>query len=231
MRDKGEAVINVVLGVAIACAVAVTGLLILRESREPQASTVGRLEPIDTPDWEMYAAKGQHIGSASESPRVTIVEFGDYQCTYCRGLNQLLREISDRYPDEVAIVYRHFPVAQLHPFAASAALAAECAGAQGSFPEMHHALYDEQHQIGTRSWLDFAAAAGVADLAAFSTCIDEGSFAYRLNEDREAAALLQLVGAPAIIVNSKRILGAPSRDHLSALIHDALVEDRATVRE
>src|SRR5215472_14400475 len=80
-----------------------------------------------------------HVRGPADAP-VTILEYGDYECPYCRAAFRDVRELVDEHPDDIRFVFRNFPISQLHPHAEQAAEAAEAAAAQGRFWEMYELL-------------------------------------------------------------------------------------------
>jgi protein-disulfide isomerase len=87
-----------------------------------------------------------HVRGPVDAP-VTIVEYGDFQCPFCGTAHRDLQEVLRQRPDSVRLVYRHFPIANIHPYAERAAEAAEAAGRRGRFWEMHDWLYEHQDQL------------------------------------------------------------------------------------
>ncbi|RIV38075.1 DsbA family protein [Micromonospora radicis] len=87
-----------------------------------------------------------HIRGPVDAP-VTLVEYGDFQCPFCALAHANLCELLRQRADTVRLVYRHFPIANMHPYAEAAAEAAEAAGRRGRFWEMHDWLYDHQEQL------------------------------------------------------------------------------------
>ncbi|MFJ8578435.1 DsbA family protein [Micromonospora sp. NPDC093277] len=87
-----------------------------------------------------------HARGPVDAP-VTIVEYADFQCHFCGAAHLNLAEVLRQRADTVRLVYRHFPIANVHPYAESAAEAAEAAGRRGRFWEMHDWLYDHQDQL------------------------------------------------------------------------------------
>ncbi|HET9426535.1 MAG TPA: thioredoxin domain-containing protein [Gemmatimonadaceae bacterium] len=150
--------------------------------------------------------------------RVTIVEVSDFQCPFCaRFALTALPAIRRRYPDDVAVVYRHWPLS-IHPFAFDAAVASECAAAQGRFEPFHDALFRDQDSIGTRPFERFAVDAGVTDTAAFRLCRTSPQAAARVESDRRAALALGAGGTPSFVVNGY-LLHAP----LDSALLDSIV--------
>ncbi|MBB6222316.1 protein-disulfide isomerase [Rhizobium leguminosarum] len=88
---------------------------------------------------------------------VTIVEYGDYECPHCAAAQPILAQILAHFGSQVCLVYRHFPLVEVHPHAAAAAEAAEFAGAQGLFWQMHQAIFAHQQQLNVPLLISLAA--------------------------------------------------------------------------
>src|SRR6516164_3769846 len=101
-----------------------------------------------------------HVRGRADA-RVTVLEYGDYECPYCRGAARDVHEMLARYPDTVRFVFRNFPIAQLHPHAEQAAEAAEAAGAQGKFWQMYELLLQPYAELDTDSLVGYAELCGV----------------------------------------------------------------------
>jgi len=101
-----------------------------------------------------------HMRGPRDAP-VTVVEYADAQCPYCGRLEPLLQEVMTRRGD-VRLVYRHYPLVDVHPFAYSAALAMEAAGAAGLFWELHDRLFADQDALGRANLARHAEALGLA---------------------------------------------------------------------
>ena len=108
-----------------------------------------------------------------------------------------------KYPQDVAVLFRHFPL-PMHPYARPAALAAVCAAAQGRFETFYDALYNLQDSLGHMPWLRYAVRAGVPDTAAFATCVADSAGVARLTDDQAAGNKLQVEGTPTVLVNGRR---------------------------
>ena len=213
---------NIVTATLVLCALLVTAALVRREFFPPPAPGS---EPRDVEAWEQLTEAGQWLG-AKGAP-VTVVEFADFQCPFCSIAADNLRELRMRYGDQVAIVYRHYPISSIHPHAWDAAVAAECASVQGKFEEFHDILYRDQQSIGKRSWADYAVAAGVPSSLAFVECLDTEEPRERVRDDYEAARGSRLDGTPSVIVNGVLLPGTPSLMTLEAHVEAALAEHPA----
>ena len=103
---------------------------------------------VDGPGDEVVAlflTEDEWIKGNPQAPNV-LVEYSDFQCPACRAYHSSVQRLADAFPDELQIVYRHFPLKQTHPNAQLAGQAAEAAGMQGKFWEMHDELFDNQNQ-------------------------------------------------------------------------------------
>jgi protein-disulfide isomerase len=148
-------------------------------------------------------------GSASRGPAdapVTIVEFSEFQCPFCRRALPTLREVEDRYRGRVRLVFRHFPLAR-HKDAARAAEAAECARDQGRFWEMHDRLFENAERLGARDLERHARAIGL-DGPAFDACLDSGRHEARWRRDLADAESYGASGTPMFFVNGRLVSGA-----------------------
>lgn len=151
------------------------------------------------------------IGSPSAS--LTIVEFADFQCPACAVAYKTLKEIKLRYPQKIQFVYRHFPL-PMHKNAFAAAKAAEAAGEQGKFWEMHDLLFEDQ-----KSWADsedpkeqFSGYASKIGLEVERFVSDYGSSKYdqKITQDRSDGAKLGINGTPTIYINGEKTEGIPT---------------------
>ena len=139
---------------------------------------------------------------------VTIVEFSDFQCSYCRVFYQTtLVALLERYPKQVRFVYRDFPLASIHPQATLAAEAAQCANAQGRFWEFHNALFANPNQLGPDLYQTLAISMGM-DKERFSTCLTSREFSQEVEKDFNAARALGGTGTPTFFINGIPLVGA-----------------------
>jgi protein-disulfide isomerase len=204
---------NLMTGILVVCAVLVTATLLRREFASPRAEAAERAPARSVSNWREYAAAGQRTGPV-QAP-VTIVEFSDFQCPYCRMAAARLDSLRQEYPDQVAIVYRHFPLPN-HPHAVAAARASECAGEQGRFWQMHDHLYARQDSIGYIGWARFATSAGVSDSLAFQSCISRLGPLQALERDTAAGNRLGVRATPTLLINGTQFVGAAPLDTLRA---------------
>jgi protein-disulfide isomerase len=138
-----------------------------------------------------------------ETATVTLLEYGDYECPYCGAVYPVVEQIRELMGDDLRFAYRHFPLAQIHPHAYQAAEAAEAAGAQGQFWDMHHMLFTHQDRLGLRDLIDYASAIGL-DLDRFVEDLRSHAHAGRLREDFMSGVRSGVNGTPTFFVNGVR---------------------------
>jgi protein-disulfide isomerase len=206
----------------VLAAVAVAGVLAHRELGGAGAAPAAAAFTHVAAEPHLLEAGGRVLGPAGA--RVKIVEFSDFQCPFCARVQADLARVREAYPDDVAIVYRHFPLDALHPHARSAGLAAECAGDQERFEAYHDALYADQRAIGARSWRAFAEAAGVPDLPRFESCVAEGRFLERVEEDVRVGRSAGVSATPTFVVGGRMFSGTLPPDEWLRLVARALAE-------
>lgn len=139
-----------------------------------------------------------------EAP-VTIVEFSDFQCPYCRAVVPTLKAVAARYPDRVRWVFRDFPIESLHPEAPLAHEAARCAGDQGKFWPYHDLLF-EQTNLAPDALKQYAAQVGL-EASAFAQCLDSRRHRAGVAADVEAGSRFGVTGTPAFFVNGRPLIG------------------------
>jgi len=176
-----------------------------------------------------FTADGAVLGEA-DAP-VTIVEFSDFQCPYCRVFfNEAYKEIKKNYVDtgKVKIVFRNLPLS-FHPDAYNAAMAAECARDQdgdAAFFTMHDKIFGGQSGNGTNpipiETLSKYADEMKLDSAAFSKCIEDKKFADEISADQKAASSAGIDGTPAFIINGTVVSGARPFSYFQVIIDKEL---------
>jgi protein-disulfide isomerase len=157
----------------------------------------------------------------SDSAQVTIVEFSDFQCPFCSRVNPTLKQVEDKYGDKVRVVFRNFPLLQIHPNAAKAAEAASCAADQGKFWEMHDKLFANQQKLAVEDLKVHATDLGLkADV--FNQCLDSGQKEAEWKKDMNEGTSYGLTGTPAFFINGRLISGAQPLEAFTAIIDEEL---------
>jgi protein-disulfide isomerase len=199
----------------------VAGVWLWRSSRETPMTGVVAGSPGASPP--------HAVGSASAP--VTIEEFGDYQCPPCGAVYPELEKIREDYGDRVRLIYRHYPVTRLHRNALAAAHAAEAAGLQGKFWEMHGQLYRAQKSWGNSAdapalFVSYARALGL-DAERFARDANGEQVDKRVVADHERATSLGVDGTPTFFVNGRQLPpDAISGRHVRAAVESALAGKR-----
>src|SRR5581483_9879955 len=144
-----------------------------------------------------------------DSARVTLVEYGDYQCPHCALAHPVVKQVRAQLGDRLRFVFRHFPLAQVHPMAVKAAEAAEAAGAQEKFWEMHDLLFERQRELGEIDDAGFAkwAAELGLDTERFARELSSRVYHPRIQEDFLGGMRSGVKGTPAFFINGVRHTG------------------------
>jgi protein-disulfide isomerase len=153
--------------------------------------------------------------------RVTLVEFGDYQCPYCGAAYPVIKRLQKLFGKKLRFVFRNFPLTQAHPYALIAAEAAEAAGLQGKFWEMHDLIYDHQADLDPDILPAWAEEVGL-DLMEFGTAIKQGNITKRIKEDRSSGIRSGVNGTPSFFINGARYDGMGNFDSLEAGLAEQL---------
>jgi protein-disulfide isomerase len=148
--------------------------------------------------------------------KVTIVEFADFQCPYCSRAAQTVDKVLARYPGQVRLVFRHFPLS-FHEKAQKASEAAACAQEQGHFWQFYDVLFADQSRLDVDA-LKASAAKLQLDSKKFDECLDSGRASAAVVKDLEAGQELGVRGTPAFFVNGVMLDGAQSEDAFGKLI-------------
>jgi len=154
---------------------------------------------------------------------VTIIEFSDYECPYCgRYYTNTYPSIVSDYVDtgKVKIVFRDFPLS-FHPNAQKAAEAAECAGEQDTYLEMHDMLFENQDSLGVSALKGYAEDLGL-DTEVFNSCLDNGDMRSEVQKDLRDGSAAGVSGTPSFFINGKKIVGAQPYSVFKAEIEAAL---------
>lgn len=147
----------------------------------------------------------------SESNKIILVEFGDYQCPGCEGAAPNVKTLMEEYGNDVTFVFRNFPLTSIHPNARAAAATAEAAGLQGKFWEMHDMLYgnqDDWSSLDTSKRTDifnsYATTLGL-DLEKFKTDVAAKPVAQKINFDLALGKSVKVTGTPTFFLNGEQL--------------------------
>jgi len=172
-----------------------------------------------------------HVRGGADAP-LTLVEYGDYECPHCGRAAPVIRQLLDRFDGRLRFVFRHLPLTDVHPNAALAAEAAEAAGAQGRFWEMHDLLFERQDELDVNDLTRYAGELGL-DIRAFEEDLRSGRFSARVGMDVNSAEEAGVAGTPSFFINEVRYRGAYDLESLELVLARAarMTEIRATAAE
>lgn len=134
---------------------------------------------------------------------VTLVEYGDYECPHCARAHPIVNAVRDHFAGQLRFVFRHFPLAQIHPTAQAAAESAEFAGAHGKFWEMHDGIYENQEQLGLPLLFALAAALGLAE-AELREALETSEYEPKVRADFLGGLRSGVNGTPTFFINGVR---------------------------
>ncbi len=152
---------------------------------------------------------------------VTIVEFADFSCPYCRQAEPTLDELLTKYPGKVKLSYRDFPLRQLHPQAQMAAEAARCAGEQGKFWEYHDLLFANPDKRSRDDLMSDASALKLDDKQ-FDSCLSSGRYKPQIEEDLQLGTRAGIVATPGFFINGTFLNGAQPAEAFEKIIDEEL---------
>jgi protein-disulfide isomerase len=174
---------------------------------EPQAAVDAAPEPPKNVKRYDVPIDDDYVFGPEDAP-ITIIEFSDFQCPYCRQwYTDVLQPLFEMYPGKIRFVYRDFPLTSIHPEAMPAAIAADCAGEQGKYYEYHNKLFSGQYNLGSDAYLKYAAELGL-DNEQFAACVESQKYRDEVMADQDWAANLGVQSTPTFFLNGLPLVGA-----------------------
>jgi protein-disulfide isomerase len=146
-----------------------------------------------------------HTTGPANAP-VTLVEYGDYECPHCRRAQPMVQGLLRNMGENLRFVFRHFPLGEAHPHSRRAAEAAEAAGAQGKFWEMHEILFHNQDALEDEDLIMYAAKIGI-DFQRVSGELAAGTYTKRVRDDFRGGVRSGVNGTPTFFINGVRFDG------------------------
>lgn len=180
---------------------------------------------LNKPTYTLIKNDNPFIGSANAS--VTIIEFSDFQCTFCASFHKTTYpEIKEKFIDtgKVKFVFKDFPIEQIHPLSMRAAEAARCAYEQDRYEEYAMLLFDRQNEwtkIGVSKLKEYAKEIGL-DTVSFNKCLDSGVMKDIIRKDFNEGRQMSVTGTPTFFINDKRITGARPFSDFEKVINEEL---------
>ena len=168
-----------------------------------------------------------HVRGQAEAA-VTVLEYGDYECPYCRGAARDVHLLLDDYPATVRFVFRNFPIPQLHAHAEQAANAAEAAASQGMFWEMYELLLQPSSHLDSESLVSYAGLLGL-DVAQFRSDLASHAYAARIERDVQEGIRNGVNATPKFYVNGERIDGKVPLEGLVDAVRGAVTATSANL--
>ena len=177
---------------------------------------------MEAPRFDVPLADTDPAMGSAKAP-VTLIEFSDFQCPFCLRVSPTLKKIRQTYGDKVRIVWKDFPLTQIHPQAFKAGEAGHCAADQGKFWEYHDQLFGNQQALMPDDLKKHAASTGM-DVERFTACLDTSKHAERVREGVAQGTRLGVNSTPTIFVNGRRVSGAQPYEVFAAVIDEELAK-------
>lgn len=153
--------------------------------------------------------------------RVTIVNFGDYQCAACADVDEAIANLVADYPDNIRVVWKDMPNAESHDEALGAAMAARCAGKQDAFFTYNAYLFANQSRLGDDLYAALAQELGLKEKA-FASCLENKDTLPLVQKSYEEGLALRVTATPTLFINGERYTGSISESALRAAVRGLL---------
>lgn len=183
-------------------------------SKDGKTFIRGEMFGMDADPFAATRAKLHIDGNPSKGPenaRATIVEFSDFECPHCREIHTVLQSVQTHYP-QIRLVYKDFPLTQLHPWAATAAIGARCAFQQSpaAFWKIHDLIFDNQESISAANVYDqlisFAEQLGL-DKDSFKACLSSPEAKAAVEANHADGVALNVNSTPTLFINGRLLVG------------------------
>ncbi len=238
MRTAAKSVLVAALGLGLAACVTRGEIDKLKENQEkilakldslekagPRAPTPQRPRGPDPQKVYAFPLDDSPIKGPAEA-WVTIVEVSDFECPFCKRVEPTLKEIQDKYGNDVRFVYKYNPL-PFHRRAMPAAMAAECASEQGKFWQMHGLLFENQRALEDAQLEEYAKKAGV-NVAKWKECYSANKYKDKITSQQATANRLGARGTPAFFINGRFLSGAQPFASFQALIDEELKKAKSS---
>lgn len=165
-----------------------------------------------------------HVRGQSDVP-VTLVEYGDFECPYCGRAFPIMEQILEDFKNQILFAFRHFPLTQIHPHSQQAAEAAEAAGAEDKFWEMHRLLFENQDALDDLALVEYAQALDL-NLENFEQALERHTYLPKIEADFLSGIKSGVNGTPTFFINGRRHDDSFEYDVLSRAIATAIEDQR-----
>lgn len=159
-----------------------------------------------------------HIQGSTNAP-VEIVEYGDYECPYCADAHPIVKKIQKTFGSQIKFIFRNFPLSEIHQYATLAATAAEAAGKQGKFWQMHDSIYEHQDELSRDGLFEMAKQIGL-NILQFEKDMEDPAIGQKVEDDFESGVRSGVNGTPSFFVNGKKFDGG-AEDLFTMLMENA----------
>jgi protein-disulfide isomerase len=187
------------------------------------SSTGQARTPVHIENWASQTREYNAV-QGREDAAVVVLEYSDFQCPFCKKYSDETRQqISAEYGDKVRMVFKHYPLTQIHPQAMTAAIAAQCAKRQGKFWEMHDRFFGQPNALDVESVIAAGKSLGLSDN--YVECVRKEETRGEVEQDMRDAMEIGVQGTPSLLVNGELLVGAQSEATLKHLFEKSgLVE-------
>ena len=178
---------------------------------------------LEAPRLNVNVGAASHPTLGPKNAPVTMIEFADFQCPYCKRSEDAVKAVHDKYGDRVRLVFMDFPLS-FHPHAMPAANAARCAGAQDKFWPYHDVLFADQSKLEPNDLKATAKKLGL-DMAKFNACFDKSQYDQAIQKDLEEGHKLNVSGTPTFFIDGREIVGAEPPENFETIIDEELAKN------
>ncbi len=213
---------KLLIGVGLATLAIIVGAVFLLSGGQSSSPT-----PQTPINQQLLVRNGENHTLGSEQSTVKIVEFADFECPGCAQASPVLTQLVNQYPGQVQLIYRHFPLPQ-HTGAGLAAEAAEAAGSQGKFWEMHDLLFTHQTEFTTNDIMQLAGQIKGLNLDQFKQDLQQHKFKNLVDQDFSTARQLNLNATPTLFINGVKYNQNPTLDNLTSTVNQLLENPPST---
>jgi protein-disulfide isomerase len=171
-----------------------------------------------TPTSQVAPVSSNDYIRGNKDAKVTIIEYSDFECPFCSRFKETIDQVLEAYPNDVRLVYRHFPLS-FHQNAQKAAEAAECAGEQGKFYEMHDEIFKaaKSKTLSEEKFKSLAVSLGL-NASQFNSCLDDGKYASKIRNQMASGSAAGVTGTPGTFINGELVKGAVPFSQIKAII-------------
>jgi protein-disulfide isomerase len=178
---------------------------------------------LEPPHVAVNLGASSHPTLGPKNAPVTVVEFADFQCPFCKRSEDAVKAIREKYGDRVQLVFMDFPLT-FHPHAMPAANAARCAEAQGKFWQYHDALFADQAKLEPNDLKATAKTLGL-DTGKFNACFEKNQYDQAIQKDLEEGHRLNVTGTPTFFIDGRELVGAQPTDSFVSIIDQELARN------